>query len=951
MQWLPLLLLCFQQGGGLLGSRFLRLPHGNLLALRTQTCIHLTSRSHDDVAAAMAIMDTGDLATAERLLVSARAQDPNRDMPRHLHLAFCRLFGEYGKIYTNELWPLEALASLHTDAEEWDDVLEACSEVQRRTNGTLSPTIRMRRFHAARASFYWTDDLDRDNNCAHSKEKTSSGRNIANSMADTFIEREASELAAFTGPSTVVPPFTALSMPLSPKTCATIAKAYLERSILAAVDAVAAEPLPPLPLEPSGPSPTLTVGFITPDANGAHPLGQLMAGTFRHFRKHEVILFSLCRNDNSPERTEFEIGTKAVIDVTSWKPRDIAAEIRRQGVHVLVDLCGHAGTTDVTEVLAMRPAALQIQGAMGTPAPMGDAPTTARDGMALPVYDYAITDSVCVPNEALPLDPTAWGWGGDFEHKALRLPYTYFVCDHARASRHVWTTELPDRRHLGLPPSGEGVVLVCMNRGHKVDEQTFLRWLRILKRTEQVGTVLWMLAPSTKSRSRLRDTASYMGVDPLRIVFADIVPRQIHLHRLRVADLALDTRMYNSHTLAADYAWAGVPMVTGLYDSVGSLRATERSTELPHEANWASRVGASIVSALGLGDELIASDWDDAYEDLAIELALDRLRLDKLKQFLARGRNINNIAPLWNTALWAASVEQGIDIAWPARPKDDGIQSKEWVDITLQKNNNLRDSNHGLLGERTKVIVLDRERRVENFHEIEKRLPGARRFPAIDAIRSRESAVVAAKNLKITFAAFWEAQATSGQIGCAISHAMLWKEVSLSDTPWTLILEDDALPHRTLFTPVVSRIVKELESSVEKFDLAYLYVHPEHRPNSMEMVATYEELERIDSDGGQWTQKGYHTWCLLAYIVSKEGAQKLLKAIEDPNEDIYCPIDNWVSDLRERKILRTICPTTSAWISKIGQIDMREQSEDGTGAFLPSNLWNSPLWSDGSAKN
>ena len=36
--------------------------------------------------------------------------------------------------------------------------------------------------------------------------------------------------------------------------------------------------------------------------------------------------------------------------------------------------------------------------------------------------------------------------------------------------------------------------------------------------------------------------------------------RPAHLERLRHADLALDTRAYNGHTLAADYAWAGVPL-------------------------------------------------------------------------------------------------------------------------------------------------------------------------------------------------------------------------------------------------------------------------------------------------------------------------------------------------------------------------------------------------------
>ena len=324
----------------------------------------------------------------------------------------------------------------------------------------------------------------------------------------------------------------------------------------------------------------------------------------------------------------------------------------------------------------MRPAALQIQGAMGTPAPMGDAPTVPADakmegreggGVAeLPVYDYAIADAICVPDEALGDASTAWkwGWGGRFEHKALRLPRTYFVCDHARASKHVWASAPPDRASLGLPPAGEGVILACMNRGHKVDEGTFRRWLSVLQRTTDAGTVLWMLAPSQEGRKRLRRVAESQGVDPARIVFAGLVAREDHLHRLRAADLALDTRVYNSHTLAADYAWAGLPMVTALCD-YADLRDS-----LPHEAAWASRVGASIVSALGLADELVAADWEGAYEDLIVELSADTTRRHALQERLADGRTEVHLASLWNTSEWAEAVERGIDKAWGANSWD-----------------------------------------------------------------------------------------------------------------------------------------------------------------------------------------------------------------------------------------------------------------------------------------
>ena len=81
-------------------------------------------------------MDEGNLERAEALLIEARASDPHRDMPRSLHNAFCRLFNEHAAAHPTETWPLEGLAALCTDSEDWDDLLEACRKAQRR--GTLS---------------------------------------------------------------------------------------------------------------------------------------------------------------------------------------------------------------------------------------------------------------------------------------------------------------------------------------------------------------------------------------------------------------------------------------------------------------------------------------------------------------------------------------------------------------------------------------------------------------------------------------------------------------------------------------------------------------------------------------------------------------------------------------------------------------------------------------------
>ena len=74
---------------------------------------------------------------------------------------------------------------------------------------------------------------------------------------------------------------------------------------------------------------------------------------------------------------------------------------------------------------------------------------------------------------------------GVSEHRAMRLPHTYFVCDHANPLNietrlTVWSQPPPSRTELGLRE--DSVVLACMNRGHKVDASTYDRWLMALKR-------------------------------------------------------------------------------------------------------------------------------------------------------------------------------------------------------------------------------------------------------------------------------------------------------------------------------------------------------------------------------------------------------------------------------------------------------------------------------------
>jgi predicted O-linked N-acetylglucosamine transferase (SPINDLY family) len=108
------------------------------------------------------------------------------------------------------------------------------------------------------------------------------------------------------------------------------------------------------------------------------------------------------------------------------------------------------------------------------------------------------------------------------------------------------------------------------------------------------------------------------------------------LARHRLADLFLDVLPYNAHTTASDALWAGLPVLTQIGET------------------FIGRIAASQLNAVGL-PELITSTPDE-YEHLAIELALNRARLENVRQKLADNRRTK---PLFDTRLLTKHIEAG----------------------------------------------------------------------------------------------------------------------------------------------------------------------------------------------------------------------------------------------------------------------------------------------------
>ncbi len=78
----------------------------------------------------------------------------------------------------------------------------------------------------------------------------------------------------------------------------------------------------------------------------------------------------------------------------------------------------------------------------------------------------------------------------------------------------------------------------------------FATWMDILKAVPD--SVLWLLVNNPRAAENLRREAGRPVVDPDRLIFADMMPKPMHLKRMALADLVLDTRIYNGHTTTSD---------------------------------------------------------------------------------------------------------------------------------------------------------------------------------------------------------------------------------------------------------------------------------------------------------------------------------------------------------------------------------------------------------------
>ena len=332
----------------------------------------------------------------------------------------------------------------------------------------------------------------------------------------------------------------------------------------------------------------LRIGYFSSEFH-EHALSYLFAGVLeRHDRaRFEVFAYSYGPDDKSPLRERLRAGVEHFVDI-AWDPDDVVARrIRDDALDILVDLKGYT-MGGRTAVMARRPCPIQVSW-LGYPGTMGAS-----------FIDYLITDRFIVPA----------GSESALSEKIAYLDHCWQCNDRTRPLAEPLT-----RAQYGLPD--DAFVFCCFAQSVKISPEIFDCWMRLLH--DVPASVLWLAEDNRWASDNLKRAAQTRGVAPERLVIAPRSPFAQYLARYRVADLALDTFPYTSHSTASDALWGGCPLVALCGDT------------------FAARVSGSILMHAGL-PELITFSLDD-YARLALQLATDAGRLVETRARVAAARS------------------------------------------------------------------------------------------------------------------------------------------------------------------------------------------------------------------------------------------------------------------------------------------------------------------------
>ncbi len=314
----------------------------------------------------------------------------------------------------------------------------------------------------------------------------------------------------------------------------------------------------------------LRVGYVSADFR-VHPVGFFME---RVLPAHDASAFEtvLYSDVNFPdEQTDrLRAAVKMYRSIVDQSDAAVAAMIATDGIDILVDLAGHTGSNRLG-MFARRAAPLQVSwlGYFGT--------------TGLAEMDFVVADNIVMPE----------GDEDTFTETPLRIDSPYLCWSPPGAHIPVGPFPVLERGY---------VTFGSFNNRTKLNSETLAAWVRILQRVRDSRLLCKSLAFADEGcRKALTAVFAEQGVEPERLLFEGLSPREEGLLAYNKIDIALDPFPFGGCTTTADTLWMGVPLVT----QAG--------------ARWSGRMSQTILNSVGLQDWVVCDA--ETYVDLAVRMA------------------------------------------------------------------------------------------------------------------------------------------------------------------------------------------------------------------------------------------------------------------------------------------------------------------------------------------
>jgi predicted O-linked N-acetylglucosamine transferase (SPINDLY family) len=283
-------------------------------------------------------------------------------------------------------------------------------------------------------------------------------------------------------------------------------------------------------------APTLRVGLVSADMR-QHPVGYFLRDVLLALASTAVASgeLRLLAYANDPTSDELTQSIRPVFEawhtVDLWTDERLAAQIRSDGVDILVDLSGRTAGNRLP-VFAAKPAPLQVSW-LGYFASTG-----------LPQMDAILADPVCVPE----------GEESLYVEQVVRLPHTRLCMSPPVAAPEP---SAPPVLRNGF------ITFACYQTLPKINAGVLAAWAHILAACPQAR--LRLQAPQFSDAgqlSRFGERLHAAGIDAARVDLLPPVSRVQYLDSYSQVDILLDTFPYPGGTTTAEALWMGVPTLT-----------------------------------------------------------------------------------------------------------------------------------------------------------------------------------------------------------------------------------------------------------------------------------------------------------------------------------------------------------------------------------------------------